>query len=343
MPPVYNIPDKDDIEAEACAWVVQVDSGAMSKGDIEDLKEWISRSPHHKHSFQKMASGFLDIGTLLAGADRTQTVQKRKPKKIFFSAPVMLSMAATVVAGFFLFSGQGSEQPLRAAEPAVQYVASLGEQKEVTLPDGSVVTLNTSSKIDVNFTDSDRSINLVYGEALFDVAKDVNRPFVVHANQGAVRAVGTVFSVRSINSNVSVLVEEGIVELIAPPITSQSSVTTRSEDMVVLARLTTGEEANFDGVSKNVKSVELTDVTNRHAWKNGMLIFDGNSLSDVVDEITRYTDMKIVISDPEMQDLQIGGTFKAGETDAFLDAMTMGFDLNVQRVSGNTVYLSQQN
>jgi len=343
MSPVYNIPDKDDIEAEASAWIVQVDSGAMSKGDIEDLKEWISRSPQHKHSFQKMASGFLEIGTLLERSDASQSAKKTKPKTIFFSAPVMLSLAATVVAGFFLLSGQGPEQPGRAVEPAVQYIANLGEQRDVTLPDGSSVTLNTSSKIDVSFTETKRSVNLVYGEALFDVAKDANRPFVVHANQGAVRAVGTVFSVRSTRSDVSVLVEEGIVELIAPPAGRQSNVATRSEDMVVLARLSTGEEANFDGVTKSIKSIELTDITNRHAWKNGMLIFDGNSLSDVVDEITRYTDMKIVLSDPEMQDLQIGGTFKVGETDAFLDAMTLGFNLDVRRVSGNTVYLSQQN
>jgi transmembrane sensor len=343
MSPVYNIPDKDDIEAEASAWVVQVDSGAMSKGDIEDLKEWISRSPHHKHSFQKMASGFLDIGTLLARADTTKNTHKPKSKVSFFSAPVMVSMAATLVAGFFFFTSQGPEQPLRVAEPAVQYVASLGEQKELTLPDGSIVTLNTSSKIDVNFTDSERSINLVYGEALFDVAKDTSRPFVVETRQGAVRAVGTVFSVRLIDREVAVLVEEGIVELMALPNINKVAASSSPKDMVVLARLTTGEEASFDGVSKNIKSVELKDVTNRHAWKNGMLIFEGNSLSQVVDEITRYTDMKIVISDPEMQDLQIGGTFKVGETDAFLDAMTLGFNLDVQRVSGNTVYLSQQN
>jgi transmembrane sensor len=343
MSPVYNIPDIDDIEAEASAWIVQVDSGAMSKGDIEDLKEWISRSPQHKHSFQKMASGFLEIGTLLTQDGATTTIRERKPKKALFSAPVMLSMAATVIAGFFIFSGQFSDQPLKAAEPTVQYIANVGEQKDVTLADGSVVTLNTNSRIDVNFTGAERSINLAYGEALFDVAKDRSRPFVVHANQGAVRAVGTIFSVRSIKSEVSVLVEEGIVELIAPPIANQPGATTLAEDMVVLARLRTGEEANFDGVNKNIRSVEPADVANRHAWKNGMLIFDGHSLSEVVDEITRYTDMKIVISNPEMQDLQIGGTFKVGETEAFLDAMTMGFGLNAQRVSGDTVYLSQQN
>jgi transmembrane sensor len=340
MSPVYNIPDKDDIEAEASAWVVQVDSGSISKGDIEDLKEWISRSPQHKHSFQKMASGFLEIGTLLDHSDVALNTQKQKPKRAFFSAPVILSMAATVMAGFFIFAGQGPES-LPTAEPTAQYIASLGEQKEVTLPDGSIITLNTKSKIDVSFTNTERSINLVYGEALFDVAKDTNRPFIVQTDQGSVRAVGTIFSVRLMNSEVAVLVEEGIVELMAPPEVSQTS--PDSDDMIVLARLAMGEEANFDGVRKHIKSVELQDVTNRHAWKNGMLIFEGNSLDHVVDEVTRYTDMKIVIADPEMQDLKIGGTFKAGETDAFLDAMTLGFGLNVKRVSGNTVYLSQQN
>ena len=342
MSPVYNMPDKDDIEAEASAWVVQVDSGAMSEGDIHDLKEWISRSPHHKHSFQKMSSAFLEIGDLLGQAEKIKTPSQKKSKTLIFSAPVMMAMAATVVAGFFIFTGQlDGSSPV--AVPATQYVASLGEQKEVTLPDGSIITLNTKSKIDVSYTKTKRSINLVYGEALFDVAKDADRPFVVQTDQGAVRAVGTVFSVRLVNDEVAVLVEEGIVELMARPAASETSSASESEDMVVLARLAMGEQANFDGIRKNIKSVELKDVTNRHAWKKGMLVFEGKSLSSVVEEVTRYTDMKIIISDPTMQDLQIGGAFKAGETDAFLDAMTLGFGLDVERMSDNTVYLSQQN
>lgn len=342
MSPVYNMPDKDDIEAEASAWVVQVDSGTMSDGDIHDLKEWISRSPQHKHSFQKMSSAYLEIGALLGQSEKIKTHGKKKSKKLIFSAPVMMAMAATVMVGFFIFTGQLNDTS-PVAVPATQYIASLGEQKEVTLPDGSVVTLNTKSKIDVNYSKTKRSINLVYGEALFDVAKDAERPFVVQTDQGAVRAVGTVFSVRLVNDEVAVLVEEGIVELMAQPEASKKSSPSDSKEMVVLARLAMGEQANFDGVRKSIKSVELKDVTNRHAWKRGMLVFEGKSLSSVVEEVTRYTDMKIIISDPAMQDLKIGGTFKAGETDAFLDAMTLGFGLDVERMSENTVYLSQQN
>ena len=340
MSPVYNMPDKDDIEAEASAWVVQIDSGSMSKGDINDLKEWIGRSPHHKHSFQKIAAGFLEIGDLLGQADAAKNVKARKPKRPLFPVPVMMSLAMTVMGGFFVLVWQGNN-PAPEAVAMTQYIAGLGEQKEVTLEDGSVVTLNTKSKINVSYTDSQRRINLVYGEALFDVAKDPDRPFVVKTNQGLVRAVGTIFSVRLINDEVAVLVEEGIVELMAPSEAKDITSDARSDSMVVLARLSMGEEANFDGVRKHIQSIEIEAVANRHAWKKGMLVFDGSSLSNVVDEVTRYTDLKIVISDPAMQDLKIGGTFKAGETDAFLDAMTLGFGLNVKRVSGNTVYLSQ--
>jgi len=97
--------------------------------------------------------------------------------------------------------------------------------------------LNTKSKIDVNYTKTQRSINLVYGEALFDVAKDAERPFVVQTDQGAVRAVGTVFSVRLVNDEVAVLVEEGIVELMAQPVASETLSASDSKEMVVLARL----------------------------------------------------------------------------------------------------------
>jgi len=190
MSPVYNMPDKDAIEAEASAWVVQVDSGAMSEGDIHDLKEWINRSPHHKHSFQKMASAFMEIGALLEQTEPAKISRNKPIEKPFFSIPMMISIAATMLVGFFVVTGR-LQEPVLKDVPTMQYVANLGEQKEVVLSDGSVVTLNTKSRIDVSYSDSKRTINLVYGEALFDVAKDPERPFLVQTNQGLVRAVGT--------------------------------------------------------------------------------------------------------------------------------------------------------
>ena len=354
MSSVHNIPSQKDIEAEASAWVVQVDSGAMSKGDVDDLKEWIRRSPQHKHSFEKMAAGFLDMGSLLATPQTLVSRPKSKSKPIgqrrrrpIFTMPVTAGLLATaLVASAFMaatFLGQPSVSTGVEVEAVQEYVASLGEQKSITLDDGSIVTLNTRSKVDVAYDDNVRRIELVYGEALFDVAKDPERPFQVFTERGMVRAIGTVFSVRVLDTNVEVLVEEGIVEVVASPQgVKQSELTVSAPDYKVLATLSSGDAASFDNENKVIRTVDLASVVKKHAWRDGTLIFDGDPLSVVVDEITRYTDLKIVISDPDMQRLQIGGTFKAGETDAFLDALDKGFNLSVDQVSEGVVYLSKK-
>jgi len=354
MSSVHNIPSQKDIEAEASAWVVQVDSGAMSKGDVEDLKEWIRRSPQHKHSFEKMAAGFLGMGDLLSAPKTLVSRSKSKSRpnrprrrRSIFARPVTGGLLATaLVASAFMastFLSQPNISTVVEVEAVQEYVASLGEQKTITLEDGSIVTLNTRSKVDVAFDNNVRRIELIYGEALFDVAKDAERPFQVFTERGMVRAIGTVFSVRVLDTNVEVLVEEGIVEVVASPQDAeQSKLSANASDFKVLATLSSGDVASFDNQNKVIRTVDLASVVKKHAWKDGTLIFDGDPLSSVVDEITRYTDLKIVISDPDMQRLQIGGTFKAGETDAFLDALDKGFNLSVDQVSEGVVYLSKK-
>ena len=340
MSPVYDMPDHENIEIEASAWIAQIDSGKMSKGDLSELKEWIGRSPSHKQAFQKLAKNTLEI----QGATENLFLEKRAKKKKHhrLALPVMGAMAAAIILALVVFSGVGVNAPNQIEKNPIEYATAFGEQRSVTLDDGTVLNLNTKTKVNIYYNDHERRVDLLYGEAIFDVERDVLRPFEVHTDEGVVRAVGTIFSVRLTDRKVLVAVEEGVVELRkALPISSGDELTASSTDGLALETLRAGNTLEFSKDERIVKTAELTEIANRHLWQQGRLNFDNKPLSEVVSEITRYSDIKIVIADPALRDLKIGGTFPTGETEAFLNALELGFDLKIVKLPDNTVYVSQ--
>ncbi len=178
----------------------------------------------------------------------------------------------------------------------------MGERKRVALDDGSVVTLNTATALSVDYSGHERRIALHDGEALFEVAKDPNRPFVVTAGSGQARAVGTAFVVRRNEACEHVIVTEGTVELTigkAAPV-----------------RLEAGQRLGFgEGERQEVRTVDVDTLT---AWQRGKLIFNRRSLQSVVDELQRFRRGRIVIANDQLKTLQVTGVFDLDEPDRLL-------------------------
>lgn len=342
MGPVVPIRDPEAIENEACAWVAQVDGGAMSQGDVEALKEWIARSPQHKAAFERMASKFLVLRDPLNVLDKpkAETALRRRQRRFFFGRPVqaVLGFASLILVAFLsvnLFLEPAPDSPLNP--PIMTHYADIGEQRTIVLTDGSRVILNTNSRIDVAFNAQERAVHLIYGEAIFDVEKDAARPFKVHTQKGVVRAIGTVFSVRVRKSAVEVLVEEGTVE-VAPKPSGLRDV--RADGLIEATQISSGKYASFNEIEQRITTVDPDTLGKRLSWREGILKFDVDPLSYVIEEVSRYTDVKIVISDPSILDTPVGGSFKVGETQALLDALEKGFGVKVNKVRSDLVYLS---
>ncbi|GER04781.1 hypothetical protein JCM17846_24630 [Iodidimonas nitroreducens] len=219
----------DLIESEACAWLAQIDGGPMSDGDRKALQEWIGRSPSHKQIFEQMARRFLQLSVAFdedADQSTSRVAASRSGAGAAFlggwgmrswrhlAMPAFAILCLLAVARLYL--------PISPAPISQSYYSDIGQQRVIDLADGSVITLNTRTRIDVAYSDQARIIQLIYGEALFDVAKDPNRPFRVLTQMGGVKAVGTVFSVRVREGDIEVLVEEGTVELSAHDIEKPS-------------------------------------------------------------------------------------------------------------------------
>jgi transmembrane sensor len=216
--------------------------------------------------------------------------------------------------------------------PSQQYETQRGEVRRLPLADGTVVTLNTATKVLVKFSKRSRNIQLIDGEVLFDVAKNPKRPFFVDTGDIRVRAVGTSFSVLKLsNRPTQVLVREGVVEITQPD----------GERTSQPVRLVANERALAQPHAPIIPSaVAPGDVVRDLSWQQGMVSFEGTSLQQAAEEFSRYSDLQITVDDPIVANETITGLFSATNPAGFAHAVALSLNLNA-RTEGNTIHLSR--
>jgi transmembrane sensor len=167
---------------------------------------------------------------------------------------------------------------------------------------------------------NERRVILKEGEASFDVAHDTQRPFVVQARDVAVKAIGTSFSVRLRPTAVSVTVAEGVVEVMRP-----------TEDVIEEVRVVGRNRQVVAMNQKPMTAAPLTDeqLTNRMAWKGGLLMFDGDHLAQAIAEVNRYSKRPVILDSNRLAERGFIGVFSVGDTRAFADAAATAFDAHV--------------
>ncbi|MEI9988600.1 MAG: FecR domain-containing protein [Rhizomicrobium sp.] len=240
-------------------------------------------------------------------------------RRVLWGGGIAAGVAGLAVAGRPLLQSFGGDR----------YATRVGEMRVVPLNDGSLISLNTQSEVVVRYSKSRRDIDLIQGEALFDVAKNAQRPFIVHAGDIAVRAVGTSFTVRVLPSQpVQVLVKEGVVEVTRPDIPVAPPVRAAANTRAIAP-------ANAPIVAK---PVETAEVERALAWRDGRIAFHGETLGTAADEFARYSDIRIRIDDPSVAQERITGLFLAGDPIGFANAVAVSFDLRVA-VADNEVRL----
>ena len=256
------------------------------------------------------------------------------------------------------------------------YVTAVGQQKSIVMFDGSTLQLNTNSQVEVSYNDSYRNIRLIQGQVHFDVAKNPELPFRVYAGSGRVQAVGTAFTVYLKDKDVDVLVTEGRVALatlaptetpIAISLSTSLEETAAAKDLhsivdpyansaaknlgeldageavtMTLSQNQLGQQTNENtgSVLAPIKIISKKELKRRQSWRNGLLVFSGEPLEYVVNEISRYTTVSIEIADPQVRLMAIGGRFRVGDVDGMFNALEANFGLRVNRLAYNRVQLS---
>lgn len=313
MPGLMHRETSQEIDAVAADWAARIDRGALSPADEGALDAWIAGDARRLGAFMRMRAVALQSNSAKAlGPDfDPEAFAQAEPSA---ATPItrrrMFWLGGSAVAACAL-GAVGLGLMMRDTV----YETRLGEMRVVTLEDGSAVTLNTASRIRVAFADARRTVTLEEGEALFDVAKDPARPFIVEAGGTSVRAVGTSFSVKRLNdAPVEVLVREGIVEVAQPA-------THRPVRMTANMRIVTSH-----AVAQPV-AIAQTEVDRETAWRSGRIAFEGEPLAQAAAAFGRYSDTRIIIEDPGIGREEITGLFASNDPVTFARAAAASLEL----------------
>ena len=339
----------EDVSSEARAWLAQLETGDLDRADVEALREWLSRSPVHASELKKLIrlSGELNVLSEMApslekaAADYrpvTVSATKRMHRSWMMHGLVAsVALACLVTLSALVLRMDGSKEPDLVASRSL--VTNIGQYEDFELPDGSVISINAASKLHFTYTQDVREVVLNSGEALFTVARDAARPFVVVAGGRRVEAVGTTFLVRIDPSNVEVSVSEGRVRVytaIAQNLTPDvmpAPVLLEVGQQVILA---------VDEVDERPTVTPMDDgeLRRKLAWREGLLDFHRTPLSQVVADINRHSGKQIRILDEELRSREFDGLFRIGQTDLLLRALNMRGDIEVTILDDETVELS---
>jgi transmembrane sensor len=213
----------------------------------------------------------------------------------------------------------------------------VGEQRTITLSDGSRVALNTDTRIVVGRWNGTREIRLVRGEAYFEVAKNLDQPFVVIAGEKKVVAIGTTFDVRlrsnSRGEEVSVTLVEGKVAVTNLDVAPQTVFNAN----VPVPILTAGQRMVVAEAEQGAGKIDLPKLDTVTSWRRGEIVLDNTRLADAIIELNRYSAISLTIDDPATANLAISGIFRTGDTDAFANAVATFYGLTVVRQSQKLV------
>lgn len=211
----------------------------------------------------------------------------------------------------------------------------VGEQHSEVLPDHSVVDVNTQSEIRVAFTGTERRVELVRGEAFFDVAKDPARPFIVTTDLATAKAIGTRFSVYRAQSGTIVTVAEGrVLVRDRHADAGESKGVADPEDAVEVIPGTQAEAQPGHHVQ-----MRRADVTSTLAWREHRLVFDGEPLATVVEEFNRYNSPPLIISDPRLREQHISGVFGANDPESLLDFLAKVDHIAINRDANGVTHI----
>jgi transmembrane sensor len=333
---------KDDVNAQAAYWFALLRSDVVEKSQKRAFDIWYKAAPAHAKVYDRLCRNWIAAEALaqdddiIALRDAALLPRARSISERPLLAISGLAASLIVALGLSLFLAEprvpapstvalaeNAEQEASALMPIV-LSTEVGERSTIQLSDGSSVELNTDTEVEVRYTDSRRNLILVRGQALFKVAKNPDRPFMVYAGGRVITALGTEFEVRMNQSDVAVTLVEGRIT-----VTNVNLDEARDEPADVdSVELVAGQV--YDSARGVLSDVSEDALERALSWRQGRLDFQNETLADVVIEINRYSRRKLVLSDPSIGELYISGSFKAGSVENFATAMTALYPLTLE-------------
>jgi transmembrane sensor len=325
-----------ELRAEAIEWLITFSDGAVDATARERFNDWLRTSPEHIGTYLRVAAFWQDadriearerrdiealvrqavtesnvhpLGITGVSIGRPQT-RRRFPSRVLAAAAILFAIA--VVATVWHHASQ-----------APTYVTQVGELRTITLKDGSIVTLNADSRMQVSLTRTLRRIDLTQGQALFRVKKDSARPFIVQSSNTRITAVGTQFDVNRKSSGTVVTVLEGRVSIAGPSPGKPVPPAVGAAPLFVSA----GEQAVV--TRAQVLKQQTANAVSTAAWTTGLLVFDSEPLSEVARAFNRQNVKQLIVEDPQLQGLKISGVFPSTQAGRIVEFLRQRFGVHV--------------
>jgi transmembrane sensor len=324
-------PEEQQRLEDAAGWRLRLERDSSLQRSREYL-QWSSDS-RNANASAAVGRGWLSIDTLESSSElselrrqalmrlRDAGAQRRKRGTQYRIAVTAVVLAAIGVTTLYL-----------KLQLPTAYETDIGERRVVALPDGSRVSMDSDTKIQVTYRKAARSISLERGRSRFDVAHDSSRPFAVTAGRQTVVAVGTSFDVERLQSRVLITLIQG--QVVIKGAEAQTTTAENGHDDAV--SLKAGEQLV---AAQNVRpAIVTTDLQVARAWEAGRLLFRDEPLGDAVARVNRYTAHPIAI-DPSIESIRISGVFNAGDIGSFVSAVTSYFPVQASTTKTNSILL----
>jgi transmembrane sensor len=348
------------ISDEACEWFVENRAGDLDEAARREFDHWLRTSPQHLSAYLEVAAIWnegpaldptrkWDIDSLVAAAARGNdnvvciaatpagspdppppNARASNTRRSRLRRWSIAASAAVIVcgAGFWAW---------RDLSRVSVYSTQIGEQRSIELADGSTVDLNSRTEVRVRYGEHERSIELLKGEALFRVAKDPARPFIVEAEGTRVRAVGTQFDVYKRQSGTVVSVVEGRVSVHANQPDREAAVAgsaapARNAPGNAGMLLSAGEQVTV--TPRIMRLAERPNIAGVTAWRQRQIVFDSASLSEVAEEFNRYNERQLVIENPDSFSFHISGIFSSTDPNSLLRFLRNRPEVRISETAG---------
>lgn len=325
------------IEDQAAEWFVRLRADTCSARARQEFQRWLKSDPAHDreyHEYEQLwadLSGHPDNDEIASLRREAREVPERSFPGVRSHAGALRAVAASIAVVGIAALLTNVLLPLQHAT----YQTEAGDRHTVVLSDDSEVTLNTDSAIRVEYTLSSRRVVLERGQAHFKVSHAVVRPFEVVAGNGTIRALGTAFDVYRHGDDVEVTLMQGKIDVTAEVADNTAG---RAVPRIRHAVLTPGQQIML--TPQSVSDVRPASLPKASAWMSGRLVFENERLGDAVQEVNRYSAIKVVLVDSSMAEVRISGVFRAGRAENFVDALKASYPVKVEPANGNLLLSS---
>jgi transmembrane sensor len=339
---------------QASEWLLRMDNPARTEQDVNEWLRWCDEDPENLLAFEAFQRDWRDLDALKVGAGAEEPALARSGiiDDFILSAPqrkVLLEretprfsrpqwrklMVPATAAGCLALLALAVILLPHERDPSIphQQVAATQTSRAATLPDGSRVILSAQTSVNVDFNGAKRNLELSPGEAYFKVKHDRQHPFIVHAGDISVTAVGTAFDVRRDPDGVTVTVEEGTVEIAGNVFAKKGlPATWRAEAGYRLTYSSQGRTAMITSV----------DTSNALEWRSGELAYVWEPLGAVVEDLNRYSEHKVIIQDPAIAELRFTGTVFTDSLTDWVKAVEQAYPVRADRTANGDIVLVER-